>query len=33
MLMKENYTDLEEKQITAYVKYNYFYKEQRDKKH
>ncbi|WP_339652846.1 transposase, partial [uncultured Salegentibacter sp.] len=30
---EENYTDLEEKEITAYVKYNYFHKEQRDKKH
>ncbi len=30
---EENYTDLEEKEITTYVKYNYFHKEQRDKKH
>lgn len=30
---EENYKDLEEKEITAYVKYNYFHKEQRDKKH
>lgn len=30
---EENYTDLEEKGITAFVKYNYFHKEQRDKKH
>ena len=30
---EENYTDLEEKKITAFVKYNYFHKEQRDKKH
>lgn len=30
---EENYTDLEEKHITAFVKYNYFHKEQRDKKH
>jgi transposase len=30
---EENYTDLEEKNITAFVKYNYFHKEQRDKKH
>ena len=29
---EENYTDLEAKQITAYVKYNYFHKEQQDKK-
>ncbi len=29
---EENYTDLEEKDITAYVKYNYFHKEQQDKK-
>ena len=30
---EENYTELEEKNITAFVKYNYFHKEQRDKKH
>ncbi|MCM4160857.1 IS5/IS1182 family transposase, partial [Antarcticibacterium sp. W02-3] len=30
---EENYVDLEEKEVTAYVKYNYFHKEQRDKKH
>lgn len=30
---EENYTDLEKKKITAFVKYNYFHKEQRDKKH
>lgn len=30
---EENYTDLEEKNITAFVKYNYFHKEQHDKKH
>lgn len=30
---EENYTDLEEKQVTAFVKYNYFHKEQRDKKY
>lgn len=30
---EENYKDLEEKNITAFVKYNYFHKEQRDKKH
>jgi transposase len=30
---EENYTDLEQKGITAFVKYNYFHKEQRDKKH
>lgn len=30
---EENYTDLENKNITAFVKYNYFHKEQRDKKH
>jgi transposase len=30
---EENYVDLEEKDVTAYVKYNYFHKEQRDKKH
>lgn len=30
---EENYTDLEDKNITAFVKYNYFHKEQRDKKH
>jgi IS5 family transposase len=29
---EENYTDLEAKQITAYVKYNYFHKERQDKK-
>lgn len=29
---EENYTDLEDKNITAYVKYNYFHKEQQDKK-
>lgn len=29
---EENYTDLENKEITAYVKYNYFHKEQLDKK-
>lgn len=29
---EENYTDLENKDITAYVKYNYFHKEQQDKK-
>ena len=29
---EENYTDLEDKDITAYVKYNYFHKEQQDKK-
>ena len=29
---QENYTDLENKEITAYVKYNYFHKEQQDKK-
>ncbi|AMC11612.1 transposase [Lutibacter profundi] len=29
---EENYTDLEDKEITAYVKYNYFHKEQQDKK-
>ncbi len=29
---EENYTDLEDKSITAYVKYNYFHKEQLDKK-
>ena len=29
---EENYTDLEAKQITAYVKYNYFHKEEQDKK-
>lgn len=28
----ENYTDLEDKEITAFVKYNYFHKEQQDKK-
>ncbi|WZL87701.1 IS1182 family transposase [Salinimicrobium sp. 3283s] len=30
---EENYTDLEDKNITAFVKYNYFHKEQRDKKY
>ena len=30
---EENYADLEEKEVTAFVKYNYFHKEQRDKKH
>ena len=30
---EENYTDLENKNITAFVKYNYFHKEQHDKKH
>ena len=29
---EENYTDLEDKEITAFVKYNYFHKEQLDKK-
>ena len=29
---EENYTDLEHKNITAFVKYNYFHKEQQDKK-
>jgi len=29
---EENYTDLEDKEITAFVKYNYFHKEQIDKK-
>lgn len=29
---EENYTDLEDKEITAYVKYNYFHKEQQDLK-
>ena len=29
---EENYTDLEDKGITAFVKYNYFDKEQQDKK-
>jgi transposase len=29
---EENYTDLEDKGITAYVKYNYFHKEQQDNK-
>lgn len=29
---EENYTDLEEKGIEAFVKYNYFHKEQREKK-
>jgi transposase len=29
---EENYTDLEDKEITAFVKYNYFHKEQQDKK-
>lgn len=29
---EENYTYLEEKQITGFVKYNYFHKEQHDKK-
>jgi len=29
---EENYTDLEDKNITAFVKYNYFHKEQIDKK-
>jgi hypothetical protein len=29
---EENYTDLEAKNITAFVKYNYFHKEQQDKK-
>lgn len=29
---EENYTDLEKKNITAYVKYNYFSKEQQDEK-
>lgn len=29
---EENYADLEEKDITAYVKYNYFHKEQQDLK-
>ena len=29
---EENYTDLEGKEIIAYVKYNYFHKEQQDKK-
>ena len=29
---EENYTDLEDKGITAFVKYNYFHKEQQDKK-
>ena len=29
---EENYTDLENKEITAFVKYNYFHKEQLDKK-
>jgi hypothetical protein len=29
---EENYTDLEDKNITAFVKYNYFHKEQQDKK-
>jgi hypothetical protein len=27
---EENYTDLEDENITAFVKYNYFYKEQLD---
>lgn len=29
---EENYTDLEAKNITAFVKYNYFHKEQQDQK-
>lgn len=29
---EENYTNLEDKDITAYVKYNYFHKEQQNKK-
>ncbi len=29
---EENYTDLEDKEIRAYVKYNYFHKEQQDNK-
>lgn len=29
---EENYTGLEDKKITAFVKYNYFHKEQQDKK-
>jgi transposase len=29
---EENYTDLEDKEITAFVKYHYFHKEQQDKK-
>ncbi|MBC8757725.1 IS1182 family transposase [Kordia sp. YSTF-M3] len=29
---EENYTDLEAKEITAFVKYNYFHKEQQDTK-
>jgi len=29
---EENYADLEDKNITAFVKYNYFHKEQQDKK-
>ncbi|TWO32199.1 IS1182 family transposase [Seonamhaeicola sediminis] len=29
---EENYTDLEDKNITAFVKYNYFHKEQQDEK-
>ena len=29
---EENYTDLENKNITAFVKYNYFHKEQQDEK-
>lgn len=29
---EENYTDLEDKNITAFVKYNYFHKEQQDHK-
>jgi transposase len=29
---EENYNDLEDKQITAFVKYNYFHKQQQDKK-
>ena len=29
---EENYTYLEEKEITGFVKYNYFHKEQHDKK-
>lgn len=30
---EENYSDLEQKGVTSFVKYNYFHKEQRDKKH
>ena len=29
---EENYTDLEDKNITAFVKHHYFHKEQQDKK-